>query len=64
MPTRRAWRSSSAGCWPTPQPGGTGLGTYGFHEPKVAELCAEAGFSSVRRVEMENPFNSLYEMRP
>jgi 2-polyprenyl-3-methyl-5-hydroxy-6-metoxy-1,4-benzoquinol methylase len=44
--------------------GGIGLGTLGFHEPKVRELCAEAGFSNVRRVSLENPFNNLYEVRP
>jgi SAM-dependent methyltransferase len=44
--------------------GGIGLGTLGFHEPKVRELCAEAGFSSVRRVPLDNPFNNLYEIRP
>lgn len=44
--------------------GGAGLGTVGFHEPKVRELCSAAGFASVRRVEMDNPFNSLYEIRP
>ena len=44
--------------------GGAGLGTVGFHEPKVRDLCAAAGFSGVRRVDMENPFNSLYEVRP
>ena len=44
--------------------GGVGLGTVGFHEPKVRELCAEAGFSGVRRVPIENPFTSLYEIRP
>jgi 2-polyprenyl-3-methyl-5-hydroxy-6-metoxy-1,4-benzoquinol methylase len=44
--------------------GGAGLGTVGFHEPKARELCAEAGFSSVRRVPLENPFNTLYEIRP
>lgn len=44
--------------------GGTGLGTLGFHEPKVRELCAEAGFKSVRRVPLENPFNNLYEIKP
>ena len=43
---------------------GAGLGTLGLHEPKVRELCAAAGFSSVRRVEMDDPFNSLYEIRP
>jgi SAM-dependent methyltransferase len=44
--------------------GGMGLGTLGFHEPKVRELCAEAGFSQVRRVPLDNPFNNLYEIRP
>jgi hypothetical protein len=44
--------------------GGMGLGTLGFHEPKVRELCAAAGFSKVRRVPLDNPFNSLYEIRP
>ena len=43
--------------------GGMGLGTLGFHEPKVRELCAEAGFSHVRRVPLDNPFNNLYEIR-
>jgi len=43
--------------------GGVGLGTLGFHEPKVRELCAEAGFSHVRRVPLDNPFNNLYEIR-
>jgi 2-polyprenyl-3-methyl-5-hydroxy-6-metoxy-1,4-benzoquinol methylase len=44
--------------------GGAGLGTVGLPEPKVRELCAQAGFSSVRRVLLENPFNNLYEIRP
>ncbi len=44
--------------------GGAALGTLGFHEPKVRELCAEAGFSSVRRLPLENPFNILYEVKP
>ena len=43
---------------------GAGLGTLGFHEAKVRELCEKAGFSSVRRVELENPFNNLYEAKP
>jgi len=42
--------------------GGEGLGTLGLPEPKLRELAAEAAFSSVRRVEMDNPFNSLYEL--
>lgn len=44
--------------------GGAGLGAVGFHERKVREMCAEAGFKSVRRVPLENPFNNLYEVRP
>jgi hypothetical protein len=44
--------------------GGIGLGTLGFNEPKVRELSTEAGFRSVRRVPLENPFNNLYEIRP
>lgn len=44
--------------------GGAGLGTLGFHEPKALEMCGEAGFSSIRRVPLENPFNKLYEAKP
>jgi SAM-dependent methyltransferase len=43
--------------------GGVGLGTCGLPEAKARELCAQAGFADVRRVPMENPFNSLYEVR-
>lgn len=44
--------------------GGEGLGTCGFN-PQVAEqYCKDAGFGAFRRVEMENPFNCLYEARP
>ncbi|HYB12523.1 MAG TPA: class I SAM-dependent methyltransferase [Myxococcota bacterium] len=43
--------------------GGEGLGAaYG---PKQAEaLCREAGFAHFRRLEIENPFNAFYEVRP
>src|SRR5208337_1083992 len=43
--------------------GGEGLGAaYG---PKRAEaLCRDAGFASFRRLEVENPFNAFYEVRP
>jgi SAM-dependent methyltransferase len=44
--------------------GGLGLGTLGFHEPKVRELCAAAGFRSVRKLNLENPFNNIYEIKP
>jgi 2-polyprenyl-3-methyl-5-hydroxy-6-metoxy-1,4-benzoquinol methylase len=43
---------------------GEGLGTVGLPESKIRELSAEAGFSNVRRVPMENPFNILYEITP
>ncbi len=43
---------------------GEGLGTVGLPESKMRELSAEAGFSHVRRVPMENPFNILYEVTP
>jgi hypothetical protein len=43
---------------------GAGLGTLGFHEGKVRELCKKAGFNSVRHVPLENPFNNLYEAKP
>jgi 2-polyprenyl-3-methyl-5-hydroxy-6-metoxy-1,4-benzoquinol methylase len=41
---------------------GEGLGTVGLPEGKLRELSKEAGFSSVRRVPLENPFNNLYEI--
>jgi SAM-dependent methyltransferase len=44
--------------------GGDGLGTMGLPWPKVRELCAEAGFSNVRRHLLDNPFNVLYDVRP
>ena len=33
-------------------------------EPALRELCVEAGFRTVQRVPMENPFNALYKVRP
>jgi 2-polyprenyl-3-methyl-5-hydroxy-6-metoxy-1,4-benzoquinol methylase len=44
--------------------GGEGLGTCGMPEAKVRELCAEAGFGSVTRLPVENPFNVIYEAKP
>ena len=43
---------------------GEGLGTLGLPETKLRELCAEVGFSDVRRVPIEVPFNNLYEITP
>lgn len=42
---------------------GAGLGTLGLHEGKLRELCTQVGFGAVRTVPIENPFNSLYEIR-
>jgi SAM-dependent methyltransferase len=44
--------------------GGEGLGTMGLPEPKVRALLGEAGFASVTRLPVDNPFNVLYEARP
>jgi SAM-dependent methyltransferase len=44
--------------------GGEGLGAMGLPESKVRELCAEAGFRSVDKLAVENPFNNLYEVKP
>jgi SAM-dependent methyltransferase len=43
--------------------GGEGLGAAGLPEPKLRELCAEAGFSKVRRVLSARPFHTLYEIQ-
>jgi hypothetical protein len=42
--------------------GGAGLGTCGLPEPKVRELCAAAGFASVRRLPFED--TAIYEVHP
>lgn len=44
--------------------GGVGLGTLGLPEPRLREYCERAGFGTVRRVPLDNPFNILYEIRP
>ena len=41
-------------------PGGSA--TAGLPEPVLRDLAAKAGFAQVRHVEMDNPFNSLYEL--
>lgn len=40
--------------------GGAGLGTAGLPPSLLSELAAVAGFSDVRRVEIDDPFNNLY----
>ena len=42
--------------------GGEGLDTLGLPEPMLRGLAGQAGFTQVRLVEMDNPFNSLYEL--
>ena len=44
--------------------GGAGLGTCGLPATRVQELCEGAGFTSVRRLELEDPFNALYVVTP
>jgi 2-polyprenyl-3-methyl-5-hydroxy-6-metoxy-1,4-benzoquinol methylase len=44
--------------------GGAGLGTCGMPEAKVRELCGDAGFTSVRRLPIEDPFSAVFEARP
>lgn len=44
--------------------GGAGLGTLGLPENKLRELAEAAGFSSVERAPIEDPFNNLYLVRP
>jgi SAM-dependent methyltransferase len=44
--------------------GGPGLGTLGLPETRLRDLATDAGFATVRRVPMENPFNILYEIKP
>jgi hypothetical protein len=44
--------------------GGEGLGTCGLPESKLRELALSAGFGSVRKLHLENPFNNLYEVKP
>ena len=40
-----------------------GLGTLGMPPSKVSELCLEAGFSSVKQLEIEDDFHMLYEIK-
>ncbi len=43
---------------------GEGLGTAGLPETKMRELCQDSGFTMVRRVQMDDSFNALYEISP
>ncbi len=43
--------------------GGEGIGTA-FAPSHAEELCREGGFTRFRRLDIENPFNAFYEVRP
>ncbi len=43
--------------------GGAGIGAL-MGEPKARELAATSGFSSFRRVPVQDPFSVLYELKP
>ena len=42
--------------------GGRGLGTLGLPESVLRRLAGQAGFAQVRKAELDNPFNNLYEL--
>ena len=44
--------------------GGAGLGTAGLPPAQLESLAHAAGFHEVRRAEIDNPFNNLYELTP
>jgi 2-polyprenyl-3-methyl-5-hydroxy-6-metoxy-1,4-benzoquinol methylase len=44
--------------------GGAGLGTCGLPPARVQELCRQAGFADVQRLELHDPFNALYVVTP
>jgi SAM-dependent methyltransferase len=46
------------------EPGGAGLGTLGFHEAVARRMTADAGFTRFKQLELDNPFNAYYEVRP
>ncbi|GIW41829.1 MAG: SAM-dependent methyltransferase [Candidatus Binatia bacterium] len=46
------------------EPGGAGLGTLGFPEPVARKMMQEAGFRRFRRLDVDNPFQAFYEVRP
>lgn len=42
---------------------GAALGTCGLSPAKLQELGSQAGFTTIRKLPLENPFNNLYELR-
>lgn len=43
---------------------GEGLGTMGLTPTLLANYARTAGFTTVTKVDMDNPFNNLYSLRP
>jgi SAM-dependent methyltransferase len=43
--------------------GGAALGTLGFNPHVARQMCGEAGFTDVRVLPLDNPFNHVYEVR-
>jgi 2-polyprenyl-3-methyl-5-hydroxy-6-metoxy-1,4-benzoquinol methylase len=57
--------SSLAYCLPVSlAAGGAGLGTLGLPPSRLSELAHGAGFSLLRQVPIDDPFNNLYELAP
>jgi 2-polyprenyl-3-methyl-5-hydroxy-6-metoxy-1,4-benzoquinol methylase len=44
--------------------GGAGLGTLGLPERRLTDLAVAAGFTTVRRLPIDDPFNNVYEISP
>lgn len=57
---------SVSSCLPSgaSRPDGLALGTLGFDPDTVASMMDDAGFSSVRRLEADDPTHYYYEIRP
>ncbi len=44
--------------------GGTGLGTCGLAEPVLRRMATDAGFTGMRHIPVDDPFNTVYELTP
>jgi len=46
------------------EPGGAGLGTLGLSEDLARQMTREAGFTSFEALDLDNPINAFYVVRP
>src|SRR4030095_7591345 len=46
------------------EPGGAGLGTLGLSRDLAREMTRDAGFSRFQPLELDNPINAFYVVRP